>query len=66
MTRSAGDGPGARALRAAGYVKLPGLWVTLEQYQMIIWMAGKNKAEIDRIKLAAHSMRSLEDKSSGH
>jgi hypothetical protein len=32
---------------------------------MILWMAEKNKAEIDRIKLAAHSMRSLEDKSSG-
>ena len=65
MTRSASDSPAARALRDAGYVKLPGWWVTLEQYQMILWMAEKNKAEIDRIKLAAHAIRSLEDKSSG-
>jgi hypothetical protein len=65
MTRSASDSPAARALRDAGYVKLPGWWVTLEQYQMILWMAEKNKAEIDRIKQAAHSIRSLEDKSSG-
>ncbi len=30
MTRSASDSPAARALRDAGYVKLPGWWVTLE------------------------------------
>jgi hypothetical protein len=53
MTRSASDSPAARALRDAGYVKLPGWWVTLEQYEMILWMAEKNKAEIDRIKEAA-------------
>jgi hypothetical protein len=65
MARSASDSPAARALRDAGYVKLPGWWVPLEQYQMILWMAEKNKAEIDRIKQAAHAIRSLEDKSSG-
>lgn len=53
MTRAASDSPAARALRAAGYVKLPGWWVTLEQYQLILWIAEKNKAEIDRIKEAA-------------
>ena len=50
MTRSTGDSPAARALRAAGYVKLPGLWVTQEQYDLAIYMAQQNKPHVDRIK----------------
>lgn len=50
MTRSASDSPGARALRAAGYVKLPGWWVTQEQYELVAYMAQQNKATIDEIK----------------
>ena len=50
MTRQASDSPGAQALRAAGYVKLPGLWVTQEQYELVIYMANQNLPDITRIK----------------
>ena len=50
MTRSTGDSPAARALRAAGYVKLPGLWVTREQYDLALYMAIQNKTAVDMIK----------------
>ena len=55
MTRSTGDSPAARALRAAGYVKLPGLWVTQEQYDLTIYMAVQNKPDVDRIKREANA-----------
>lgn len=55
MTRSAGDSPGARALRAAGYVKLPGFWVTEEQYELVAYMARQNKDTIDTIKERANA-----------
>lgn len=54
MPREASDSPGARALRAAGYLKLPAWWVTEEQMQLITYMAEKNKPEIDRIKREAN------------
>lgn len=50
MTRSASDSPAARALRAAGYVKLPGWWVTQEQMDLIEYMARQNLPEIQKIK----------------
>lgn len=55
MTRSTGDSPAARALRAAGYVKLPGLWVTQEQWDLAVYMAQQNKAHVDRIKEQANA-----------
>ena len=50
MPRDASNSPGARALRLAGYVKLPAWWVTEEQLQLIEYMAKQNLAEINRIK----------------
>ena len=50
MTRSASDSPAARALRDAGYVKLPGWWVTQEQLQLIEYMARQNLDTINKIK----------------
>jgi hypothetical protein len=50
MPREASNSPGARALRLAGYVKLPAWWVTEEQMQLIEYMAKQNLAEINRIK----------------
>ncbi len=50
MTRSTGDSPAARALRAEGYVKLPGLWVTQEQFELAVYMAQQNKEKVMEIK----------------
>ena len=50
MPRDPSNSPGARALRLAGYVKLPAWWVTEEQLQLIEYMAKQNLAEINRIK----------------
>ena len=55
MTRSTGDSPAARALRAAGYVKLPGLWVTQEQYELAIYMAHQSLPEVNKIKERANA-----------
>ena len=53
MPREASNSPGARALRRAGYVKLPGWWVTREQLGLIEYMCRGNLPEIDAIKLRA-------------
>jgi hypothetical protein len=50
MPRDASNSPGARALRLAGYVKLPAWWVRQDQLQLIEYMAKQNSAEINRIK----------------
>jgi hypothetical protein len=50
MTRAASDSPAARALRDAGFVKLPGWWVTQEQMDLIEYMARQNLPEIQKIK----------------
>jgi hypothetical protein len=50
MPRDPSNSFGARALRLAGYVKLPAWWVTEEQLQLIEYMAKQNLAEINRIK----------------
>ncbi len=55
MARTAGVGPGAVALRLAGYVKSPSFWVTQEQFELILWMAQQNKSEIDRIRQEAEA-----------
>ena len=61
MTRSAGDSPAARALRAAGYVKLPGWWVTQEQADLVEYMARQNLPEINAIKERVNVWRKEED-----
>ena len=53
MTRGESDSPGARALRAAGYVKVPGWWLTREQAELVAYMARQNLPEINRIKQKA-------------
>jgi hypothetical protein len=54
MSREASNSPGARALRLAGYVKLPGLWVTQEQLELVLYMARQNLDEVNRIKHQAN------------
>jgi hypothetical protein len=54
MPRDMSNSPGAVALRLAGFVKLPGWWVTQEQFELIEYMARQNKAEIDAIKDQAY------------
>jgi hypothetical protein len=53
MPRDASNSPGARALRLAGFVKLPAWWVTEEQLQLIEYMARQNLSQITRIKAEA-------------
>jgi hypothetical protein len=50
MPREVRNSPGARALRQAGYVKLPAWWVTQEQLELIEYMCRGNLEEINRIK----------------
>ena len=54
MPREVSNSPGARALRLAGYVKLPAWWVTQEQLELIEYMAKQNLEEINRIKDQAY------------
>lgn len=53
MPRDPSNSPGARALRLAGYVKLPAWWVTQEQLELIEYMCQGNLPEISKIKLEA-------------
>ena len=50
MTRAASDSPAAQALRDAGYVKMPGWWLTREQAELVAYMARQNLEDIERIK----------------
>jgi hypothetical protein len=50
MPREVSNSPGARALRQAGYVKLPAWWVTREQLELIDYMCRGNLPDINRIK----------------
>ena len=61
MPREMSDSPGARALRRAGYVKLPAWWVTQEQLELIEYMARQNKDDVDAIKERAYATRIQED-----
>jgi hypothetical protein len=56
MPRDPSNSPGARALRRAGYVKIPSLWVTEEERALIIFMAEKHLPEISRIKAEAERL----------
>jgi hypothetical protein len=53
MPRDPSNSPGARALRRAGYVKLPAWWVTQDQLELIEYLCRGNLPEIDAIKLRA-------------
>jgi hypothetical protein len=55
MPREVSNSPGARALRRAGYVKLPAWWVTEEQLLLIEYMCRGNLEEINRIKNEAEA-----------
>ena len=61
MPRDPSNSPGARALRLAGYVKLPAWWVTQEQLELIEYMAKQNKDDIDVIKERANAPRIKKD-----
>lgn len=43
-------GVAATALRAAGYMPLPRLWVTSEQMDLIQYMTRQNADEVNRIR----------------
>ena len=58
MTRSASDSPAARALRAAGYVKLPGWWVKQSDLELIEYMARQRLPEVNAIKEKANASAS--------
>lgn len=45
--------PGAKALRAAGYVRLPNWWVTEEQRALVEYMCRGNFERVNRIKREA-------------
>ena len=55
MPREASNSPGARALRLAGYVKLPAWWVTQEQFELIEYLARQNLETISKIKERANA-----------
>lgn len=63
MTRAASDSPGARALRLAGYVKLPGWWVHEDDLEIIKYLAEKRLPEINRIKEQAYGETSTANES---
>lgn len=46
----------AQALRAAGYMPLPRLWVTAEQMELVRYMARQNEAEVNRIRGQANGV----------
>lgn len=50
----------SEALHAAGYVRLPGLWATSEQIELILWMVKENLPEIQRIKMEARDDKSAD------
>ena len=52
MTRTRHDtSPQAQAIRAAGFVRVPGgLWCTTEQLELILYMLEQNLDEINAIK----------------
>lgn len=45
--------PGAMALREAGFVPLPRLWVRAEDMDMIVWMASRHADEVNAIRRRA-------------
>jgi hypothetical protein len=61
MPREVSNSPGARALRLAGYVKLPAWWVTQDQFELIQYMTKQNLPEINKIKERASAPWTKED-----
>jgi hypothetical protein len=55
MSRASSDSPAARALREAGYVKLPGWWVQQSDFELIEYMARQRLPEIETIKRRAEN-----------
>lgn len=45
---------GAEALRAAGYLPCPRLWLTQEQMDLLVYMAKQNEDEVNRIRAEAN------------
>lgn len=45
---------GAMALRAAGYLPCPRLWLTAEQMELVKYMAQQNEAAVNRIRAEAN------------
>lgn len=43
----------AMALRAAGYMPCPRLWLTHEQMDLLYYMAEQNSADVNRIRAEA-------------
>jgi hypothetical protein len=50
---------GAAALRAAGYLPCPRLWLTQEQMDLVIYMAQQNFDAVNRIRAEAKAGRPL-------
>ena len=57
MTRTRHDtSPQAQAIRAAGFVRVPGgMWCTPEQLELILYMLQQNLDEINAIKRRANN-----------
>lgn len=51
---------GAMALRAAGFLPLPRLWVTKQDMELIQYMAKKHEAEVNRIRAEARNQEPRE------
>ena len=47
----------AQALRAAGYKPCPRWWLTVEQLELVEYMARQNEAEVNRIRAEANGPR---------
>ena len=45
---------GAMALRAAGYLPCPRLWLTAEQMALVEYMAKQNAEDVNRIRAEAN------------
>lgn len=63
MTRTRHDtSPQAQAIRAAGFVRVPGgLWATQEQLDLIMFMLKPNLNHIDKIKERYTNEKRTED-----
>ena len=48
--RTRNGGPTAAALRGAGFVPLPRLWVRADELEVILKIALKHKPQVDRIR----------------
>ena len=46
--------PAAKALRAAGYMPLPRLWVKAEDLDLVVYMAKQHESEVNRIRAEAN------------